>query len=76
MVVSMLPHAEFGRNDHREDAAHFIIFKNIDQMNLVPNEFGSISTDTFSTNKLCSNNIPRMCGPRKSIWYGLKALQI
>ena len=38
-------------------------WSNIDQINLVPNEFGSISTDTFSTNKLCSNNIPRVCGP-------------
>ena len=25
--VSMLPHAEFGRNDHREDALHFIEYK-------------------------------------------------
>ena len=24
MVVSMLPHAEFGGNDHREDAPHCI----------------------------------------------------
>ena len=24
VVVSMLPHAEFGRNDHREDTPHFI----------------------------------------------------
>jgi len=24
-VVSILPHAEFGSNDHREDAPHFII---------------------------------------------------
>ena len=25
VVVSILPHAKFGRNDHREDAPHFII---------------------------------------------------
>ena len=24
VVVSILPHAEFGPNDHREDAPHFI----------------------------------------------------
>ena len=24
VVVSILPHAEFGSNDHREDAPHFI----------------------------------------------------
>ena len=23
VVVSILPHAEFGQNDHREDAPHF-----------------------------------------------------
>ena len=26
VVVSLLPHAEFGPNDHREDAPHFNIF--------------------------------------------------
>ena len=25
VVVAILPHAEFGPNDHREDAPHFII---------------------------------------------------
>ena len=25
VVVPILPHAEFGQNDHRDDAAHFII---------------------------------------------------
>ena len=25
VIVSLLPRAEFGRNDHREDAPHFII---------------------------------------------------
>ena len=25
VVVSILPHAKFGRNDHREDAPHFRI---------------------------------------------------
>ena len=24
IVVSLLPHADYGRNDHREDAFHFI----------------------------------------------------
>ena len=23
VVISILPHAEFGRNDHREDVPHF-----------------------------------------------------
>ena len=27
VVVSLLPNAEFGRNDHREDAPHFINFE-------------------------------------------------
>ena len=25
VIVSILPHAEFGPNDHQEDAPHFII---------------------------------------------------
>ena len=25
VVVSILPHTEFGPNDHREDASHFIL---------------------------------------------------
>ena len=24
VIVSILPHAEFGRNDHREDTPHFM----------------------------------------------------
>ena len=27
VVVSRLPHAEFGRNDHREDSPYFSILK-------------------------------------------------
>ena len=26
-IVSMLPHAEFGPNDHREDAPHFSFYR-------------------------------------------------
>ena len=29
-VVSILPHAEFGRNDHQEDAPHFIVYIEMD----------------------------------------------
>ena len=28
VVVSMLPHAEIGGNDHREEAPYFIFYKN------------------------------------------------
>ena len=31
VVVSMLPHAEIGGNDHREDAPQFIITLDFDQ---------------------------------------------
>ena len=30
VVVFILPHAEFGRNDHREDALHFIVYIEMD----------------------------------------------
>ena len=33
VVVSILLHAEFGQNDHREDASHFTDFLEIDGMN-------------------------------------------
>ena len=32
VILSMLPHAEFGRNDHRDDALHFIIEKEYEQL--------------------------------------------
>jgi len=29
VAVPMLPHAEFGRNDHREYALHFTVYKRV-----------------------------------------------
>ena len=39
-VVSIQPHAEFGPNDHREDAPHFIIF--LDSIVSVSGNFGYV----------------------------------
>jgi hypothetical protein len=39
VVISILPHAEFGRNDHREDAPHFTNF--LDGENITGNESAS-----------------------------------
>ena len=38
-VVSRLPYAEFGRDDHREDAPHFIVTKKLLYLKQKENKF-------------------------------------
>ena len=38
VLVSILPHAEFGRNDHRENAPHFIILPHLLSTTVCPSK--------------------------------------
>ena len=40
VVVSIQPHAEFGQNDHREDALYFT---NVVFVTILVNHFGAVS---------------------------------
>ena len=59
VVVSVLPHAEFGRNDHREDALHFstISIEILRELNL-SNTFGpeyKLTNKTIEAFAQCKN---------------------
>ena len=47
VVVSILPHAEFGPNDHREDAPHF---NGLEKYQIDDNRFAVLSAMTMNGN--------------------------